>query len=150
MELLYPFCGIIIFSLYDYFGFHFSHKKGWEVFSMLNPYRVSQSIMQLIITLLLYYLSGWFSALAFNILWWTWWADLLFYFWYDTLRIFGYPRSPGGFREQVLGNKVTWAYWTAWGLLRFKHKDTLMKKHEIFIQAAAGIIAVFALYFIFR
>lgn len=76
-------------------------------------------------------------------------ADLLFYFWYDMLKFFGYPRSPGGFREQVLGNKVTWAYWTAWGLLRIKHKDTVMKKHEIFLQAALGLIAVITLYFIF-
>jgi hypothetical protein len=148
LELIYSFTGIIIFSLYDYFGFHISHKKGWEDFSALNPYRVSQIIIQVIISILLFYFSGWFSALAFNILWWTWWADLLFYFWYDTLRIFGYPRSTGGFREQVLGNKVTWAYWTMWGLLRLKNKDIVMKKNEIFIQAAAGLIIVIIIYFL--
>ena len=149
MELLYSFCGIILFSLYDYFGFHISHRKGWEDFTAVNPYRISQLIIQLLITASLYFFSGWLAALCFNILWWTWWADLLFYFWFDMLKFFGYPRSPGGFREQVLGNKVTWAYWTAWGLLRIKHKDTVMKKHEIFLQAALGLIAVITIYFIF-
>jgi hypothetical protein len=148
LELLASFLGIIVFSLYDYFGFHLSHKKGWEDFSIINTYRVSQFIVQAIITAILFIAGGWFSALAFNILWWTWWADLLFYLWYDMFRVFGYPRKPGGFHEQVLGNKVTWAYWTAWGLMRFKHKDTIMKKHEIFVQAALGLVTVAVLYFL--
>ncbi len=148
MDIVSAFIGIIIFSLYDYFGFHLSHKKGWEDFTFINPYRISQFIFQLIITISLYLSFGWFSSFAFNLLWWTWWADLLFYFWYDLLKIFGYPRTPGGFREQIIGNKVTWAYWTAWGLLRFKHKDTIMKKNEIFLQAAAGLIIVILIYII--
>lgn len=148
MELIYSFAGIIIFSLYDYFGFHISHKKGWEDFTFINPYRVSQTIIQLAITAALYIAGGWYTPLAFIILWWTWWADLMFYFWYDTLRFFGYPRKPGGFRQQVLGNKVTWAYWTMWGLLRFKHKDTVMKRNEIFVQAAMGLTIVLLIYFL--
>jgi hypothetical protein len=146
LELLASFTGIIIFSLYDYFGFHISHKKGWEDFTPVNPYRISQFIVQVFITLFLLFLYGWFSALAFNILWWTWWADLLFYFWYDVLRIFGYPRKPGGFKEQVMGNKVTWAYWTPWGLLRIKHRDTVMTRKEIFIQAISGAITIILIY----
>jgi hypothetical protein len=145
LELIPSFIGIIIFSLYDYFGFHISHRKGWEDFTPVNPYRITQFIVQVIITAGLYFFFGWFSVIAFNILWWTWWADLLFYFWYDYLKLFGYPRKPGGFKEQVMGNKVTWAYWTAWGLLRFKHKNTVMKRNEIFIQAGAGIIIVIIL-----
>jgi hypothetical protein len=148
LELISSIIGIIIFSLYDYFGFHISHKKGWEDFTPLNPYRISQFIVQAVITIILYILYGWYSALAFNILWWTWWADLLFYFWYDFLRFFGYPRKPGGFKEQVSGNKVTWAYWTAWGLLRFKHNDTVMTRYAIFVQAGAGMIIVVLLYLI--
>jgi len=139
----------MVFSIYDYFGFHISHRKGWEDFTALNPYRLSQFVFQIIISVILYIIGGWFTALAFNILWWTWWADLLFYYWYDTLRVFGYPRSPGGFREQVLGNKVTWAYWTMWGILRFKHKNTVMKKSEIFLQAITGMIIVMTIYFLF-
>ena len=146
MELLASFAGIILFSLYDYFGFHISHKKGWEDFTLLNPYRISQFIVQIIITISLYILFGWFSALAFNILWWTWWADLLFYFWYDLLRVFGYPRKSGGFKEQVLGNKVTWAYWTPWGLMRFKNKHTIMTWKEIFVQAVIGAVTVILIY----
>jgi len=148
LELFASFTGIIIFSLYDYFGFHISHKKGWEDFTPINPYRISQLIVQLIITAFLFIFYGWFSALAFNILWWTWWADLLFYLWYDLLRVFGYPRKPGGFKEQVIGNKVTWAYWTAWGFLRRKHKHTVMTRKEIFVQALIGLIVVCIIYFI--
>ena len=147
MELLASFTGILIFSLYDYFGFHISHKKGWEDFSLINPYRISQLTVQIIITVFLFIYYGWFSALAFNILWWTWWADLLFYFWYDLLRIFGYPRKPGGFKEQVMGNKVTWAYWTALGFIRRKHKHTVMTMKEIFIQAVIGLIIICVIYF---
>jgi len=149
LELIAAFSGIIIFSLYDYFGFHISHKKGWEDFTFLNPYRVSQITVQIIITAALYIITGWFSALAFNILWWTWWADLLFYFWYDIIKIFGYPRKPGGFKEQVLGNKVTWAFWTAWGLMRFKQKDVVMTSTEIFAQAGIGMLITIFLYSIF-
>ena len=149
MELIAAFTGIIIFSLYDYFGFHISHKKGWEDFTFLNPYRVSQITVQIIITAALYIITGWFSALAFNILWWTWWADLLFYFWYDIIKIFGYPRKPGGFKEQVLGNKVTWAFWTAWGLMRFKQKDVVMTSTEIFAQAGIGMLITILLYSMF-
>jgi small-conductance mechanosensitive channel len=148
LELISSIIGIIIFSLYDYFGFHISHRKGWEDFTPVNPYRISQFTVQAALTIILYILYGWYSALAFNILWWTWWADLLFYLWYDLLRIFGYPRKPGGFREQVLGNKVTWAYWTAWGVLRFKHKDTVMTKNAIFIQAFTGMLFVTIFYLI--
>ncbi len=146
MELILSFAAIIIFSLYDYFGFHISYKRGWENFKPVNRYRVSQLLTQIIITIVLFFLGGWFSALAFNLLWWTWWADILFYFWYDTLRAFGYPRNPGGFREQVLGNKVTWAYWTPWGLIRSKNKNEVMRRGEIFFQAAAGMLFVTALY----
>lgn len=146
MELLTAFTGIIIFSLYDYFGFHISYKKGWEDFTPINPYRISQSIIQLIITAILLIFFGWLSALTFNILWWTWWADLLFYLWYDLLRVFGYPRKPRGFREQVMGNKVTWAYWTAWGILRLKHKHEIMTWKEIFFQAIIGLIIVVSFY----
>jgi hypothetical protein len=103
--------------------------------------------MQLLITAILFIYYGWFSALAFNILWWTWWADLLFYLWYDLLRIFGYPRKPGGFREQVLGNKVTWAYWTAWGFMRYKRKHTIMTWKEILLQSIAGAMFVIAIYY---
>jgi hypothetical protein len=147
LALILSIAGIIVFSLYDYFGFHISHKQGWENFKPLNRYRFSQFAVQMVISACLYFAAGWFSVFAFNLLWWTWWADLLFYFWYDVLKVFGYPRSPGGFKEQVLGNKVTWAYWTAWGLLRFKHKDTVMTKNEIFVQAVTGLIVVVIMYF---
>jgi hypothetical protein len=148
MELIASFSGIIIFSLYDYFGFHISYKKGWEDFSPVNRYRVSQFVVQIIITLFLFLSYGWFSALAFNILWWTWWADLLFYFWYDLLKIYGYPRKPGGFREQVLGNKVTWAYWTAWGLISRKRNGEIITSKALFVQAGIGLGVVVALFWL--
>lgn len=78
MELLYSFCGIIIFSLFDYFGFHISHRKGWEDFTAFNPYRLSQLIVQAVLTAALYLFNGWLAALCFNILWWTWWLTCYF------------------------------------------------------------------------
>lgn len=150
MELIASFVGIIVFSLYDYFGFHISCKKGWEDFTPVNKYRISQTTVQIIISLVLFFLYGWFSALAFYILWWTWWADLFFYFWYDVLRIYGYPRKPGGFREQVLGNKVTWAYWTAWGLLSRKRNGVVIKRIALFVQAGFGLLVVVVGYLAFK
>lgn len=146
MEIAAVLIAIIVFGLFDYFGFHVSLKKGWADFEIVNPYRIVQLVVQLIISLFLFYYFGWLAMLSFNILWWTWWADLLFYFFYDTLRLFGYPRSPGGFKEQVMGNKVTWAFWTPLGLLKYKGRHEVLKWNELFVQSIFGLIFVICLY----
>ena len=150
MEIILAAGGIILFGLFDYFGFHISIKKGWADFGMLNRYRVAQFFVQVFISLCIYFISGWFAAIAFNILWWTWWADLVFYFFYDTLRIYGYPRKPGGFKEQVVGNKVPWAFWTPLGLLKFGGKHKVLTFRELIMQSIVGLILVIIFYFVLR
>lgn len=146
MEIISVAAAIIIFGLFDYFGFHISLRKGWADFGFINPYRIAQLFVQISLSLVLLMLFGWVAVISFNILWWTWWADLIFYFFYDTLRIFGYPRSPGGFKEQVMGNKVTWAFWTPLGLLKHKGKHNVITWKELFIQSIFGLIFVICLY----
>jgi hypothetical protein len=148
MEIILAFIGIILFGLFDYFGFHVSYKRGWADFGMINKYRIAQFIFQIIISALLFIAGGWFAVFAFNFLWWTWWADLLFYFFYDTLRFFGYPRKPGGFKEQVLGNKITWAFWTPLGLIKHRGRHKVLKYYELMGQCLTGLLIVILLYLI--
>ena len=129
--LLYGVCAAIVFSLFDYFGFNISLKKNWADFSLFNKYRAVQVSVQIILTLLLLFLSGWQSALVFNLIWWTWGCDFLFYLFCE---IFNYGNDRGNFRKEVLGNNVQWAWWTPYGLL-FTKKGEVIKYEVLMVQS---------------
>lgn len=131
-----------VFALFDYFGYSISVKKGWVDYNLINPYRIVQTIVQGIINLILFIYFGWFYVIGFTLLWWTWNCDLLFYLIYDTLGIFG-PRT--AFKTEVLGNLVSWAWWTPLGLLFYKKTDVI-KWPALLSQALIGLIITFLIF----
>ena len=80
-------------------------------------FRFVQGSIQAAITYFLYKELGLKTAISFNLLWWTWFDDLLFYGWGEALN----PASPWPNRSNLqLTNDahITWASWTPVGLLR--------------------------------
>jgi len=106
---------IIIFSIFDFIGYNVSKKYKWVDENFINLYRVIQGIVQLIITsyLLLHY--DFVTALSFNILWWTFVADWIYY----LLCIpFGFIFNISTGYKEPFQNKVRHAWWTFFGLIQ--------------------------------
>lgn len=128
---------VVIFSLFDYFGFNISLRKRWADYTLINKYRIAQFIFQILLSLLLLYLSGWQSVAAFTIIWWTWGCDFIFYL---LCEIFNYGNDRGNFRKEVIGNNVQWAWWTPYGLL-FTKKGDVIKLKILIVQSVAGFLS---------
>jgi hypothetical protein len=127
---------VLIFSLFDYFGFNISLRKRWADYTLINKYRIAQFIFQIILSGLLFYISGWQSVAAFTIIWWTWGCDFIFYF---LCEIFNYGNDRGNFRKEVIGNNVQWAWWTPYGLL-FTKKGDVIKLKILIVQSITGCV----------
>ena len=87
---------------------------------------------------LLYDQLGLPSAVAFNMMWWSWCDDLGFYGWANAIDP---PRPPGSEWENrdfngLKQNHITWAYWTPIGLLR--PKGAVIARDALIGQAAVG------------
>jgi len=136
-RLSYSLSLIVIFSLFDYFGFNFSLKRKWADYKLINKYRIAQSIFQVILSVLLYLISDWQSVAAFTLIWWTWGCDFLFYLFCE---VFNFGKDRGNFRKEVMGNNVQWAWWTPYGLMFTKKGDTI-GIYTLVIQSIAGLFA---------
>jgi len=134
--LVYCFIAVVVFSLFDYFGFNISLNKKWADYSLFNKYRVAQVTFQIILSALLYHFSGWQPAIAFNLIWWTWGCDFFFYF---LCEIFNYGNDRGNFRKEVIGDNVKWAWWTPYGSM-FTKKGDAIKLKILAIQSLSGIV----------
>ena len=134
--IVYTVIGAVLFSLFDYFGFNISLKRGWAEFNNDRGYRMVQGAVQAVITLILLLVSGWKAALGFNIIWWTWGCDFLFYLYCE---IFNYGKDRGNFRKEVLGGAVQWAWWTPYGLLFTKRGDVINHRKLVW-QAVLGML----------
>jgi len=137
LNLVFTISAAVVFALFDYFGFNISLKKGWADFSNFNKYRVVQGLFQLLLTALLFFLSGWRTASAFNIIWWTWGCDFMFYLYCE---IFNYGKDRGNFRKEVMSNSVKWAWWTPYGIM-FTKKGDVIKFKILVLQAVLGTLA---------
>ena len=96
----------VAFSLFDYVGYNATMNEHG-----IAPvgYRVAQAAVQIGLSYLLYEKFGLPTAIAFNLIWWTWGCDLMYY-------QFGRVLPP---YDQLSPNKqVTWASWTPVGLVR--------------------------------
>ena len=136
-NLIFTITATAVFALFDYFGFNISLKKGWADFSNFNKYRVVQGLFQIILSVLLLYLAGWRAAAAFNIIWWTWGCDFMFYLYCE---IFNYGKDRGNFRKEVMSNSVKWAWWTPYGMM-FTKKGDVIKFKTLVLQAVLGTLA---------
>lgn len=145
MTILYAFLFAIIFSIFDFFGYQYASRRGLTE-GLLAPYRIVQGSVQILLTATCFYFFGWAAALGFFLLWWTWNCDLMYYFIYDITKLYG----SGAFKNEVLGNKVSWAWWTAYGLvdLWINGKDPKTNYYRVIngsillFQAFLGILTV--------
>lgn len=124
------------FSLFDYIGYNLANRT-----SFLPAYRVLQTSVQLALSYFLYKTCGLSSTIAFNLLWWTWNDDLLYYCWADLFNV----KSPNALNSSIWENRSNsglnysspyWAWWTPIGLLRPKHAP--IARSSLLAQAAIG------------
>lgn len=132
---LLPFLAIIGYGFADYVGFN--------RVSPLTVYRIFQGIGTVLIYLFLLAFGGFIPTLIFFILHFTFWCDLVYYFLYDTLKWYGGNYAGTAYKNEVLGDKVTWAWWTFYGLFTRSFrglKSTPIAGSDLIGQAAAGLV----------
>lgn len=100
---------------------------------MIKVYRVFQHIVLVALAVGLMYEVSVPSGIAFLLMWWTWVADLVYYFLYDLFL------GRSAFKEEVLGDIVTWAWWTPLGLL-FVPKGETINGSWLLIQSVLGLV----------
>jgi hypothetical protein len=128
------FIAIVLFGMYDYIGFN--------TIKNVTVYRISQYVVQTLLTIGCWYYGNWNTAVAFLILWWTFVGDLIYYFFYDVFKIFHKGYAGHAFDNEVLGNFVTWAWWTPYGLYNtFKRnsKKIPINGKILILQAIVGV-----------
>ncbi len=130
----------ITFSLFDFVAFNHVRATG----ASMPAYRVLQTMVQAGISWILYEYAGLPTAVAFNIAWWTWSMDALYYVYADTLDIEKHGWEPrGSFETNIMGNRCTWAWWTPVGIAQGMNNkkpiagDTLMA--QMLLGAALAI-----------
>lgn len=123
----------LVFAFFDYVGFN-TIKPRWF-------YRILQTIVQFSIYVGLYVIDSVWCSISFAILHGTFCADLAYYFFFDTIKWFGGDYAGKAYKNEVLGNLVTWAWWTPYGLItRFLvgKKDEPISGEIILDQAQLG------------
>jgi len=103
---------LCVFAFADYIGYNIAADGGWK-----KLYRVLQLCFQLGLTVLLWVWVDYRAAFLFNFWWWCWIADLIYYLLFDSLRWFHRGYAGSAFANEVLGDKVRWAWWTPYGLV---------------------------------
>jgi hypothetical protein len=123
--------GVVVFSAFDYIGYNLT-KNDHGVAPI--GYRIAQLLVQAGITKFLIDEVGLPEAIGFNVIWWTWGADLMYYQWGRIL-------PP---HDMLTANKqVTWASWTPVGLIRGGKKP--IAHNTLFAQATIGLSISLAL-----
>ena len=147
IDLLYILAFTVGFSLFDYFAYNISAKKGWTD-SIFAPYRIAQTCVQIILIAIAWAFVNGIVAIGFTLLWWTWGCDWIFHVFCLT-NIFNDIKYilDKELREKYF-NKISWAWWTPYGLvdLLISGKDKGTKYFKIInwkvlaVQSLIGIL----------
>ncbi len=125
----------LAYSLFDYVGYNLANRT-----SFLPTYRILEGTVQAAISYFLYKQCGLSSAIAFNLIWWTWNDDLLYYGWADLFNLpsDALPTSDWENRSNsgLLDRSPYWAWWTPIGLLRPKYAP--IARSALIAQAVVG------------
>jgi hypothetical protein len=125
-RIAYVLGGSLVFSLADYLAYNkLRDNERWPPdFHAPFVYRVVQTTVQAAISYVLYKKLGLPSTIAFNVMWWSWFDDLLYYGWsYALDPVIRWPNRPDP-HDNLRGPRlvdnagITWAGWTPVGLLR--------------------------------
>ena len=138
-KLLYLAGASLVYAGVDYVGFNITRRND----TRLAIYRVFQVLMQGAITWFLYDRLGLPTAIGFNVIWWTFGLDFLYYGYAELINP-GQPwESRGDLQHKVFDHEANWAYWTPVGIARGMKRsegipgDTLLA--QSLIGAALGI-----------
>lgn len=126
----------LVFALGDYVGFNLIKKAHGEQGFKAPPalYRVAEGLSQAAITYFLYRICGLNSAIAFNLIWWTWGDDFAYYEWEQLLGFFPWDHRAGsGLRFREYDS----AGWTPIGLTR--PQGSMIARSTLIAQSAVGL-----------
>ncbi len=126
----------VAFSLFDYVGYNAS--KGSD--GLAPPaYRVLQLAVQGGLTYFLYEECGLPTAIGFNLIWWTFGDDLLYYGWAELLNPGGLWEGRGALDRAVLKHGAGHAYWTPVGIARgFRRDGSRISGDTLVAQSLVG------------
>lgn len=135
-KLAWVFGASLVFSAADYVGSNLTEHS--QESHVVFKYRLVQYIVQLGISYVLYKKVGLPSAIAFNVFWWCFGDDMLYYCIAETV-------SPGGKFEgrgslaRVVQNGVYHAGWTPVGIARGGERRAHIAGDTILAQSLVGL-----------
>ena len=135
-KLLYLTGAAMGYALFDYVGYNSVRNDH----TGLVVYRVLQGLVQLGISWLLYEELGLPTAIGFNVLWWTWGIDAMFYGYTELFNVGGSWQQRGVFRKHILDNNCSWASWTPVGLVQGADPQKKIAGDTIIAQSILGAI----------
>lgn len=140
MEILLAVIALALFALFDYFGYNWAVKH-----LLMTLYRVAQFAFGLALIGVLVLLGEWWSILMAVLMWWTFNADFLYYNFCKWFNAF--PDEHDAFENEVLADKVTWAWWTPAGLIlgRWKDRGKAINGAILIGQCVLGVLAAIAI-----
>ena len=131
----------VLFAGFDYVGFNATRQNP----NALKVYRVLQVLAQTAISWVLYDQVGLPTAIGFNLIWWTFGDDFLYYGFAELINP-GHPwESRGDLGRGVMSNQCRWAYWTPIGIARGMRRDDPIAGNTLVAQALTGLALAFTI-----
>jgi hypothetical protein len=124
----------VAYAGFDYVGFNLVRKTSTPKLI----YRMLQLGVQAGITWFLYEKCGLPTAIAFNLVWWTFGDDFIFYGFTEGLNVGGSWLGRGIYHENISSNQTTWAYWTPIGILRGMSQSRPIAGNTLVAQSLTG------------
>ena len=131
----------LIYSGIDYFGYNATKNNS----TSLIIYRIFQIATQGAISWFLYDQLGLPAAIGFNLIWWTFGDDLLYYGYAELVNPGGTWESRGALRNSVINNHTTWAYWTPIGISRGIKRSEPIAGDALIAQSLIGAAIAFTI-----
>jgi hypothetical protein len=133
-QLLYILGAGLIYAGIDYVGYNLTRSNA----TSLAIYRVFQVGMQAALSWLLYEIAGLPAAIGFNVIWWTFGWDFLYYGYAELFNPGGGWDSRGYLKAGVLNNQCNWAWWTPVGITRGMSREKFIAGNTLIAQSLIG------------
>jgi len=135
-KLLYLTGSALSFALFDYVGFNLVRDDPVKT----AIYRVVQALVHAGVTWFLYEQVGLPTAIGFNVLWWTWGLDAIYYGYTELFDVGGSWRGRGVFQSDIMNNNCTWASWTPVGMAQGMDPDKKLAGDALVAQSIIGAV----------